>query len=167
MKILLSVILLCFCFTATAQIESVGKKNLLYIEFLGAAGYGSINYELLLKKIKKTKLSARIGFSSHKFKDFKNEFNPDIIVPISINTYYGNNHHIEFGLGQVFTSIIYADKVNYDPTRRNNFSTNFSIGYRFQKEVPGTICKIAYSPIIQNNSIFTHWFSVAVGQFFK
>ena len=33
------------------------------------------------------------------------------------------------------------------------------------KRVPGTICKIAYTPIIQNNSILTHWFSVAIGQF--
>ena len=112
------------------------------------------------------KLSARVGLSSYKLKDFQNEFNPDIIVPISINTYYGCNHHIELGLGQVFTSIIYADKFNYMPTRRNNLSTNISIGYRFQKEVPGTICKIAYTSIIQNNSILTHWFSAAVGQFF-
>ena len=166
MQKLFSIILLCFCFSATAQIEPIGKKKLIFIEFGGAAGYGSINYELLVKKIQKMKLSARIGLSSHKFKDFQNEFNPDIIVPISINTYYGCNHHIELGLGQVFTSIIYADKVNYEPTRRNNFSTNISIGYRFQKEVPGTICKIAYTPIIQNNSISTHWFSAAVGQFF-
>ena len=167
MQKLFSIILFCFCFSAIAQIEIIGKKNLMFLELGGAAGYGSVNYELLVKKLQKMKLSARVGLSSHKFRDFQNEFNPDIIVPISINTYYGNNHHIEFGLGQVFTSIIYADKVNYEPARRNNLSTNFSIGYRFQKEVPGTICKIAYSPIIQNNSIFTHWFSIAVGQFFK
>ena len=166
MQKLISILLLCFCFSATAQIEPVEKKNLIYLELGGAAGYGSINYELLVKKIKKMKLSARVGLSSYKLKDFQNEFNPDIIVPISINTYYGYNHHIEFGLGQVFTSIIYLDKVNFEPSRRNNFSTNLSIGYRFQKEVPGTICKIAYSPIIQNNSLLTHWFSVAVGQFF-
>ena len=167
MQKLFSIILLCFCFSATAQIERVVKKNIIFIELGGAAGYGSINYELLVKKIKKMKLSARVGLSSYKLKDFQNEFNPDIIVPISINTYYGYNHHIEFCLGQVFTSIIYSDNVNYEPTRRNNFSTNLSIGYRFQKEMPGTICKIAYSPIIQNNSVLTHWFSVAIGQFFK
>ena len=167
MQKLFSIILLCFCFSAAAQIEPGSKKNIIFIELGGAAGYGSINYELLVKKIKKMKLSARVGLSSYKLKDFQNEFNPDIIVPISINTYYGYNHHIEFGLGQVFTSIIYSDNVNYEPTRRNNFSTNLSIGYRFQKEEPGTICKIAYSPIIQNNSVLTHWFSVAVGRFFK
>tara|TARA_B100000963_G_scaffold234207_1_gene204628 strand:- start:1935 stop:2438 length:504 start_codon:yes stop_codon:yes gene_type:complete len=167
MQKLFSIILLCFCLSATAQIEPVGKKNIIFIELGGAAGYGSINYELLFKKIKKMKLSARVGLSSYKLKDFQNEFNPDIIVPISINTYYGYNHHIEFSFGQVFTSIIYSDKVNFEPTRRNNFSTNLSIGYRFQKEVPGTICKIAYSPIIQTNSLLTHWFSVAIGQFFK
>tara|TARA_Y100000385_G_scaffold198409_1_gene205411 strand:+ start:7906 stop:8409 length:504 start_codon:yes stop_codon:yes gene_type:complete len=167
MQKLFSLILLCFCFSATAQIGPIGKKKLMFIEIGGPGGFGSINYELLVSKIKKMKLSTRIGLSSFKLKDFQNEFNPDIIVPISINTYYGYNHHLEFGLGQVFTSIIYADKVNYEPMRRNNFSTHLSIGYRFQKEVPGTICKIAYSPIIQNNSILTHWFSVAVGQFFK
>ena len=166
MQKLLFIILLCFCFSSTAQEELIDKKKIIFIELGGAAGYGSINYEVLVKKIKKMKLSARVGLSSYKFKDFQNEFNPDITVPISINTYYGYNHHIELGLGQVFTSIIYADKVNYEPTRRNDFSTIISIGYRFQKETHGTIFKFAYTPIIQNNSILTHWFSVAVGQFF-
>lgn len=166
MQKLFSIILFCFCFSAIAQIEIIGKKNLMFLELGGAAGYGSVNYELLVKKLQKMKLSARVGLSSHKFRDFQNEFNPDIIVPISINTYFGYNHHIELGVGQVFSSIIYADKVNFEPRRRNNLSTNISIGYRFQKEAPGTVFKIAYTPIIQNNRVFTNWFSAAIGQFF-
>ena len=166
MQKLFSIILFCFCFSAIAQIEIIGKKNLMFLELGGAAGYGSVNYELLVKKLQKMKLSARVGLSSLKFRDFQNEFNPDIIVPISINTYFGYNHHIELGVGQVFSSIIYADKVNFEPRRRNNLSTNISIGYRFQKEAPGTVFKIAYTPIIQNNRVFTNWFSAAIGQFF-
>ena len=166
MQKLFFIIILCFCFSATAQIKPNYKRKLIFIELGGAAGYGSINYELLVKKIQQMKLSARIGLGTYKFKDFQNEFNPDIIVPISINAYYGRNHHIEFDLGQVFTSIIYADNINFEPSRRNNVSTNISIGYRFQKDLPGTIFKITYTPIIQNNSILTHWFSAAVGQFF-
>ena len=166
MQKLFSIILFCFCFSAIAQIEIIGKKNLMFLELGGAAGYGSVNYELLVKKLQKMKLSARVGLSSHKFRDFQNEFNPDIIVPISINTYFGYNHHIELGVGQVFSSIIYADKVNFEPRRRNNLGTNISIGYRFQKEAPGTVFKIAYTPIIQNNRVFTNWFSAAIGQFF-
>lgn len=166
MQKLFSIILFCFCFSAIAQIEIIGKKNLMFLELGGAAGYGSVNYELLVKKLQKMKLSARVGLSSYKFRDFQNEFNPDIIVPISINTYFGYNHHIELGVGQVFSSIIYADKVNFEPRRRNNLSTNMSIGYRFQKEAPGTVFKIAYTPIIQNNRVFTNWFSAAIGQFF-
>jgi len=140
---------------------------LIFIEFGGTSGYGSINYESLVKKIKKMKFSASVGLSSHKLKDFQNKFNPDIIIPFSINTYYGNNHNVEFGLGQVFRSILYADKDSYEPTRRNSSSANLSFGYRFQKEAPGTSYKVAYTPIIQNNRIITHWFSVAVGRFFK
>ena len=166
MQKLFSIILFCFCFSAIAQIEIICKKNLMFLELGGAAGYGSVNYELLVKKLQKMKLSARVGLSSHKFRDFQNEFNPDIILPISINTYFGYNHHIELGVGQVFSSIIYADKVNFEPRRRNNLSTNISIGYRFQKEAPGTVFKIAYTPIIQNNRVFTDWFSAAIGQFF-
>lgn len=166
MQKLFSIILFCFCFSAIAQIEIIGKKNLMFLELGGAAGYGSVNYELLVKKLQKMKLSARVGLSSHKFRDFQNKFNPDIIVPISINTYFGYNHHIELGVGQVFSSIIYADKVNFEPRRRNNLSTNISIGYRFQNEAPGTVFKIAYTPIIQNNRVFTNWFSAAIGQFF-
>lgn len=166
MQKLFSFIIILFCFSANAQIQPIGNKKIIFIELGGAAGYGSINYELLVKKIKKMKLSARIGLSSYKFKDFQNKFNPDFIVPISINTYYGYNHHIEISFGQVITSIIYADNVNYQPTRINNLSTNISFGYRFQREVKGTMFKIAYTPIIQNKSTLTHWFSVAVGQFF-
>ncbi len=167
MKKMFLLFLLHFCFFATAQIDTINKKKLIFIELGGAAGYGSINYEILFKKINKIKLSTRLGLSSYRLKDFENVFNPDIIVPISINTYYGNNHHIDFSFGQVFTSTVHADRIDYKPKRINNISTSLSIGYRFQKEVSGFMCKIAYSPLLQNNNKFRHWISLAFGRLFK
>ena len=161
------VILFFFPFSAAAQKEPLSKTKLIYIEFGGAAGYGSINYELLIREKRKMKLSTSFGFGTYKMTDFQNRFNPDIMIPISIKAYVGHNHHIEFTLGQVFSSVIIADNVSYNPTRKNGFSTSLSIGYRFQKEIPVTTYKVAYSPIIENNSILIHWFSIAIGKFIK
>ena len=142
------------------------SKNLIFIEAGGFGGYGSINYEHLVKKINKFKFSTRIGLSTYHLNDFTNRFNPDIIIPISINVYYGTQHNIDFGLGQTITNIVYANNIDYQPTRINNFNTNLSIGYRYQKETNGIVFKIAYSPVIENNKMFRHWFLLSFGYSF-
>ena len=141
-------------------------KNLVFIEAGGSGGYGSINYEYLAKKINKLKLSVKIGLSSYHLNDYTNKFNPDIIIPIAINAYYGSKHNIDFGLGQTITNVVYADNSDYQPKRTNNFNTNLSIGYRYQKEAGGIMFKIGYAPIIENNNMFRHWFLLAFGYTF-
>ncbi len=141
-------------------------RSLMSIEIGGSGGYGSINYEYLLKKINKVKISVKIGISTYNLNDYLNKFNPDIIVPIAVSGYYGFNHNIELGVGQTITNIVYADKLNYKPNRVNNFNTNLTFGYRYHEEIGGLVFKIAYAPIIENNKVFKHWGVLALGYTF-
>lgn len=139
------------------------KKNLIFIEWGGSGGLGSINYEYLCKAMSKLKFSVRLGASTYQLYDFRNDFNPDIIIPASIHAYYGNNHHLEISLGQTFTSIVLASTSDYEPQRKSSLSANASIGYRFKKKDKAMVYKIAYSPIIENNTMYRHWFLFALG----
>lgn len=168
-KIVFSILVfICISNLTVAQNAENQKKtrNLLFFEAGGSGGYGSINYEYLVKKIDKLKLSVRIGASSYHLNDYTNKFNPDIVIPIVINAYYGIKHNIDFGLGQTITNIVYADNSDYKPKRKNNFNTNLSIGYRYQKEEGGIMFKIAYAPMIENNYMFRNWFLLAFGYAF-
>lgn len=162
--ILIILILLCFSNVIVAQDSEKEKikKNLLFIEVGGAGGYGSINYEYLVKKINKLKFSARIGLSTYHLNDYTNEFNPEIIMPIGVNAYYGSKHNIDVGLGQTITSLVYAGNKNYQPKRRTRLNTNLFIGYRYQGK-KGFLFKIGYAPIIENQTMFRHWASLTLG----
>jgi len=164
--LLIIFILLCFSNVTIAQnSENNRTKNALFIELGGYGGYGSINYEYLVKKINKLKLSARIGLSTYNLNDYTNKFNPDVIIPIGINAYYGLKHNIDIGLGQTITSVIYVDNQDYQPKREQRLNTNLSIGYRYVGE-RGFVFKIGYAPIIENQKMFRHWSLVAFGYTF-
>ena len=170
MKIKILFIIICIFINnliVAKNTETLKKaRNFVFFEVGGSGGYGSINYEYLVKKIKKLKLSVRVGASSYHLNDYTNKFNPDVIIPITINAYYGTKHNIYFGLGQAITSIVYANNSDYKPKRTNNSNTNLSIGYRYQKEVGGIMFKIGYASIIENNNMFRHWFLLAFGYTF-
>ena len=131
-------------------------RHTLFIEAMGYGGYGSVNYEYLVKKIHKLKFSVRTGLSTYHLNDYTNKFNPDVIIPVGINVYYGTKHNIDFGLGQTITSIIYANNLDFQPKRLNALHTNLSIGYRYEGE-KGFLFKIGYAPIIENQKTFRHW----------
>jgi hypothetical protein len=142
------------------------SKSLVFVEAGGFGGYGSLNYEHLLKKINKVKVSVRVGLSTYNLMDFSHKFNPDIIVPIAVNGYYGSTHHVDFSLGKTITHIVYTDKSNYQPARSHSFNSNLSVGYRYQKEEGGLLFKIAYTPMLENNQMFRNWGALAMGYAF-
>ena len=149
-------------FTLNSIAQGHTTTNLFFIEAGGQGGYGSINYERLIKKNGELHFSARIGLSTYHLQDYTNRFNPDVIIPASLNSYYGNKHNIDLGIGLTFTSIIVAGKTYIETTRKNSFYPSLSVGYRYQKETGGLIFKIGYSPIFENN-FFRHWFYIATG----
>ena len=160
------ILLLLMHYKSKSQIDiNQISQNVLYIEVAGIGGYGSLNYERLIL-IKNRKCRVRIGISTYKIKDYTTKFNPDIIIPIAVNKLYGNNHNIEFGFGQTITSIVQANYLNWKPERVINLHSNFTIGYRYQKNKEGVIFRASYTPIIEFNKYFRHWGGLTIGYAF-
>lgn len=141
-------------------------RNLVYVEVGGAGGYGSVNYERVVKSKKLFKLGIRLGVGTYHLNDYTTNFNPDIIVPLSLNGYYGRNHKIELDFGEVFTNTVIADEKDFEPDRESDFHTFFSIGYRYQKDMDGLLIRCVYTPIFEFNSYFRQWFGVSIGYSF-
>jgi hypothetical protein len=152
---------------AFSQVDpAVPGCNLVYIELAGPGGYGSLNYERILFSVSEIQLGVRCGVSTYHVKDYTNNFNPDILIPISINGYYGNVHKLQVGVGQTFANIVHAGSADFEPVRKTNFHTYFSIGYQYQMNSNGVFFRIAYTPVIEFNSYFRHWAGVSAGYTF-
>ena len=140
------------------------SKNQLYLEGGGGGGYGSLNYERLLFNSKRNlKLGIRSGIGTYRIKDFKNKFNPDIIIPVSVNVYYGRIHHAELDFGQTLSSMVYANNTDLKIERRNSLNANFGAGYRYQKNERGIFLRMAYTPFLEQWIYFRHWWGISIG----
>ncbi len=160
-------LLLIIDFEAKSQIETnqVGK-NVIYIEGAGTGGYGSLNYERVILNKTHLWLCTRVGLSTYNLRDYTNNFNPDIIIPMAINGLYGNNHKIEFGIGQTISNIVHANYSNWQTERETNFHANFTIGYRYQKDKGGVMFRCSYTPIIEFYNHYRHWGGISIGYAF-
>jgi hypothetical protein len=167
MKLFLTILLLSFYSISKAQEDSLSiKKNSIYIEILGVGGYGSVNFEREILKIKKIKIGTRLGITTYNLTDFTTKFNPDLIIPISINAQYGNKHNLEISLGQVISIIVETNPNTYTPERTTNIHPNLTVGYRYQKTKGGFIFRINYSPIIEFYQDYKHWGGISFGYAF-
>ena len=163
-------LIIIFCtikFLCFSQKDSAKVSNhSVYLEIGGVGGYGSLNYEKNIFHKKDVSLALRLGMSAYHLMDYRNKLNPDVLIPILINTCYGKNHQVELGLGETISSIVYANNSDYKSKRVFNLSTVFSIGYRYQKNTTGIFYRIAYTPIIELNHSFRNWGGVSVGYTF-
>jgi len=142
------------------------SKNIIYTELGGAGGYGSLKFERLLLKKNIAHFGISVGISTYRIIDFENRFNPDIILPISLSGYYGKNHHFEFSISQIFSSIVLSGNSDLTATRGNSISGGLDIGYRYQQESGGVFFRITYSPIFEGYNYFRHWGGLAAGYAF-
>lgn len=164
-------ILILFLFSYSvsfAQTDSTATtaNNSVSLDILGIGGYGSLNYERTIFNFSSIRVGVRAGISTLNFTDYTTKFNPDIIIPISINALYGNKHNLELGAGQVISNIVQASKKNYKPERVFNAHANFTIGYRYQKKKGGFMFRLNYTPIIEFYNDYRHWGGVSVGYAF-
>lgn len=157
-KLLISMFLL-FPFLTSAQ-DSV-KVNAIYAEAGGIGAYGSIGYERLIPVSNKWSFGARVGISTLNFLDFNNKFNPDLILPITISAYYGNQHQAEFGLANTFTGI--NEYVNNNTKRNWSANGALIIGYRFNATRNPLFAKCFYSPMLIEYQRVNHWGGLAIG----
>lgn len=142
------------------------SSSLFFAEIGGHGGYGSLNYQHLLLKKNKFKLSGSTGIGTYHLYDYQNKLNPDIIITLGISSYYGNKNNIEIGVAQTISSIIYADNLTYNPKRKHDLNTNLTFGYRYQKEQGGFVYRISYTPIIEKNKFYRNWFGMSFGYAF-
>lgn len=142
------------------------KQNMIYLEAGGMGGYGSINYERFVFIRQHLAFSVRAGFSTVHWRDFTNTINPDLLFPIAINACLGNDHKLEMGIGQTFTSIIQASPNDFKPIRTAERHTNFQVGYRYQKQSGGVFFRLAYTPFMEQNIRFRNWAGISVGYAF-
>lgn len=141
-------------------------RNSLYFEIMGVGGFISLNYERIILKKKKFKIGIRTGLGTYNISDYTNKFNPDIIIPLSLNGFYGNKHKIEFGIGQTISNIVHANNSKFIPERITEIHANFTIGYRYRKKQGHFIFRCNYTPIIEFYKYLKHSAGISIGYVF-
>ena len=160
-------ILLFGTYTGIAQQDTASQnKNAIYFEMGGAGGSHSMNYERALNLKPKVKLNIRGGFGFDNWKDYNGKFNPDIVLPFMANLTFGKNHKIEGGIGETFSNTNETDIDTGNPRRMSNLSTTFNIGYRYQNPAKRLLFRAGYTPYIEFNERFQHWFGLSIGFIF-
>lgn len=164
------VLLLAFVtvtFDGVSQTSSLfNRKNMVHIEVGGIGGFGSINYERVIPLKNKFAVSGRIGLSTIRVYDFTTQFNPDLLLPLSINGFYGESHKIQVGFGQIIANSLTSNFATGEPQRETNFHTNFTLGYRYQKAESRFVYGISYSPILAFQKNYQHWGGLMFGYLF-
>ena len=148
--------------------NEVNATNTLFVEVGGNAGLYSINYDKILAQRSRLKLSIRIGVSI-----FPQPLDPGIfiqpIVPIEVNGFYGNKHHIEIGIS--YGSTLYPGYTLGEEKKAvlYHYSIVGRLGYRYQKKEGGLFMRIAYTPWLYDSASedsFLTWGAVAIGKSF-
>ena len=162
--------LFCLFFLGYAQdtIPKTKCKHLIYMEIFGIGGLGSVNYENNIPLKNKFALGFRGGFSTIHVVDYTRKFNSDLIFPLAMHCLYGTKHKIVMGVGQTISNFPAADlRKSSIHTRTTDFSTTFTIEYRYEHQKTGVFFGCGYTPIIEKNKHYKHWGGVTIGYAFK
>jgi hypothetical protein len=143
--------------------EKFAYKNSLQLELLGHGAFYSLNYERSIVNLAHTKTSIQLGAAYAPRSDYFS-----LYFPICSNQLISfNRHHIELGLGFLFSfhKDPYSKNIRdygYDP-----FYT-FKIGYRYQKPSGRMQYKILFTPVLEadHRHEFTPWGALSVGYCF-
>lgn len=127
--------LFCLCFifftsALTSEAKSINdNKQALSLTAMGPATWWSIGFENNFKWKKKWNLGLELAFSTHQLKDFHNEWNPNLQLPLKVSFRYGNIHQFGIGFGGTTTRIVkFAENSKFDSW---NFNPFFSLDYRY------------------------------------
>ncbi|WP_133122133.1 hypothetical protein [Brumimicrobium salinarum] len=111
------------------------NKNFLHLQAGGVGGYGSLNYERLFPLKNDFSIGGRIGLSTLRINDYTTQFNPDLLIPMSLKLLFGKEHKVLIGAGQLFSNTVNASQLTGQPKRETHFHTHLLIGYRYQKKM--------------------------------
>lgn len=137
--------------------------NSIFIQVLGKAGYGSVNYERLFLPEQNVSPGIRIGLGGYNMRDFTGALNPDLIMPVSVVAFYGSPHAAEVSAGMIFSSIVQVSQGVWKPERVYRSSASIGIGYRYMKKEGGVMLGIVYNPVLEFYERLVHWGGISVG----
>ncbi len=131
-------------------------KNSVFITVGGATGLGSINYERRISSFRPVSLWGHAGLGTFKIKDFRNRFNPDLLVPAGLYARIGRRKHSAIaGMGSVLNHFVMANGTS--AVRNTSFGFFAKLGYRFTFNKNRTYVQLTYTPILNRNNYIHNW----------
>lgn len=137
----------------TANGQSAGKLNTLYLELGGNGLFTSINYERQL--LRKTGLNFHVGAGSY-------GITPTYLtIPLGINYLVklkNPNSYIDLGFGATYSKAdvaLYAIVEHRDPVYKNTNYWNYIPGIGFRKLTKSNLMfRFSFTPVINHNDLF-------------
>lgn len=121
-------------------------KNSIQMELFGHGMFYSVNYERILLNGEKFKTTGQAGLAYYPPATDVREF----WIPAAINELISfKQHHIEFGLGTVFTNEEMRDLTNETGIREWSSFLTGRVGYRHQKPNGRFIFRIGFTPLFE------------------
>lgn len=146
-----------------AQLDSLKIKNkAIFIEAGGVGGYGGVHFEQQFT-FKKVNFSYRFGLSTYKVLDFERKFNPEIIFPVTISTYFGQKHRLEIGIGYTYSNFPTSNLSS--KSRQSAYALHGVLAYRLETQ-KNFIYKLAFTPMFEKEKHFRPWFGISIGKKF-
>ena len=143
--IIVLVTLTVFCQEKVTLPFEFQHKNSIQLELFGHGVFYSINYERILLNGEKFKTTGQAGFAWYPPATDVREF----WLPVSINELFSfNKHHVEFGLGTVFTVEENLERSGKTTRAWYNLLSG-RIGYRYQKPNGRFIFRIGFTPLYE------------------
>ncbi len=131
-------------------------KNSVFITVGGATGLGSVNYERQISAFRSVSLWGHAGLGTFKLKDFRNRFNPDLLLPAGLYARIGRRKHSAIaGVGIVFNYFVMADGAA--AVRDTSFGLFARLGYRFTFNKNRTYAQLTYTPVLNRKNYIHNW----------
>lgn len=153
MKLFLVLLFAFSCFYCKSQ-ENKVFSHTINLEALGVGYYGSVNYELQLNRFSILKPLLQVGLSTNRMKNANNNFDPELIFPLSIGTLIGKKHQLELGFGGNFTR--YTQSLNTNQVQSFSKVLTSNIGYRYTHNQVSLTFNIYYF-LNSNYSLAKFW----------
>lgn len=136
-----------YCQETTSPDLKFNNKNSFQVELFGHGLFYSINYERIILNAEKFKASGQIGISYYP----KQTGMIELWIPVLINEIISfDKHHLEMGLGFVFTNdpwLSFENGIN-----KGDDGGGFAIGrlgYRYQKPNGRLLFRAGFTPFVE------------------
>jgi hypothetical protein len=157
-------ILILFFYSSNSGHADVLDSTYLALEIGGSGGFGAINLGKSLHTFKKGKMNCRIGLSTFQLIDFERKLNPDLIVPLELETVFGKSHQLKMGIGTTIVAQVRANSVG-EKMRNWHLNHFLKVGYRYKFKSKPYFIEFGYSPVLLKQKEYRNWAFLGLGKF--